>query len=295
MDNVVILGVTKTTSLIFNEHFPNLKRIEIEPYNITYSNIFPLSIKLLLDAPRILQVIKREQQQLEEIIKEHGIDVVISDNRFGLHSKNAECVYVTHQLNIQAGLFSAIANRIHHGYIKKFNVVWVPDFENEHHSLAGKLSRNHGFKNVTYMGTLSRLPLLEDIKSEFDFLCLLSGPEPLRTELETILIEKANQSKKRICIARGAKEALKVITGKHVMIVDMPESSQLARLIIGSQKVICRSGYSTLMDLHHLQKTNCILVPTPGQDEQLYLAGYWQKKFGTKVIKQNDLTHFLFD
>ncbi len=40
-----------------------------------------------------------------------------------------------------------------------------------------------------------------------------------------------------------------------------------------SEFIIARSGYSTIMDLVTL-KRNAILVPTPGQTEQEYLARY---------------------
>lgn len=293
-DNVVILGVTKTTTLIFDEEFPTLKKVDIEPYNITYSKNLPLSIKLLLDSPRIFKVIKKEQQQLAQIIKEHKIDVVISDNRFGLNNKNVESIYITHQLNIQAGFFSSIANKIHHYYIKQFNKVWVPDFEEANECLAGKLSRHTFLHNVTYIGPLSRLRKVDRMEDEFDYLCLLSGPEPLRTDLEIILINAANVSNKKICLVRGALP-LPHSVNKNITLIDMPNALQLSQLIINSKTIVCRSGYSTLMDLHYLQKTDCILIPTPGQDEQLYLANYWNKKFGFKVLKQKDLGSFLFD
>lgn len=293
-DNVVILGVTKTTALIFDEEFPTLKKIDIEPYNITYSKIIPLNIKLLFDTPRILGVIKKEQQQLAQIIKENQIDVVISDNRFGLYNKEVECIYITHQLNIQAGIFSFIANKIHHRYIKQFSIVWVPDFEEESKCLAGKLSRNTLLKNVVYIGPLSRLQKVDRVEDEFDYLCLLSGPEPLRTELENALIAKANLSDKKICIVRGTKQSLSLLVNGNIKIIDMPSVLQLSQLICNSKVIACRSGYSTLMDFHHLQKTNCILIPTPWQDEQVYLANYWQQKFGSKVIQQKDLSLFKF-
>ena len=289
---MVILGVTKTTAIIFNEEFPTLKKIEIEPYNISYSKKIPLSIKLLFDAPRILGVIKKEQQQLAKIIKEHKIEVVISDNRFGLSNKNVECIYMTHQLNIQAGVFSFIANQIHHHYIKQFNSVWIPDFEDEKNCLAGKLSRNASLKNVVYLGPLSRLQKVDEIKVEYDYMCLLSGPEPLRTELEIILIEKAMQSDKKICIVRGTNLEHKIFVNKNVTIVDLPSAKELSQFICNSKTIVCRSGYSTLMDLHHLQNTNCILIPTLDQYEQLYLANYWEQKFGAKVIDQKDLASF---
>ncbi len=286
---MVILGVTKTTVLIFNEEFPTFKKIDIEPYNISYSQAFPLSIKLLFEAPRILGVIKKEQQQLAKIIKEHQIDVVISDNRFGLSNKNVECIYMTHQLNIEAGVFSFIANKIHHYFIKQFNSVWIPDYEDEENCLAGKLSASSSLKNVTYLGPLSRLKKVDEIKAEYEYLCLLSGPEPLRAELEIILIEKANLSNKKIAIVRGSKQILNSTLNDNIALIDMPDALHLSQLISNSKTIVCRSGYSTLMDLHHLQNTNCILIPTPGQHEQVYLANYWEQKFGAKVINQKDL------
>jgi len=293
-DNVVVLGITPTTSLIFNEEFPELKKIEIEPYNIKYSHTVRLSVKLLLDAPRIFGVIKKERLQLQKIIKDHQIDVVISDNRFGMHDKSVNCIYITHQLNIQAGIFSGMATKIHHYFIKQFNEVWVPDLEDSQKSLSGKLSKNTSLQNVKYIGTLSRLSLVAPEANNFDYLCLLSGPEPLRTHLEKELIRKANQSDKRICFVRGTKKELKSFVNKNISVFDMPGAGQLSHLIFGSTTIVCRSGYSTLMDLHHLQKANYIFIPTPGQDEQEYLANYWSEKFGAKILLQKDLNRFSF-
>ena len=244
-NNQIILGVTEITSLVFDEEFPDLKKVNIEPYQIRYSKIIPVSLTLMLDSVRILKVIKKENQQLKEIIKEHKIDVVISDNRFGLYNPHVESIYITHQLNIRAGLFSFFANKIHHHYIKKFNAIWVPDSEEEEKSLAGKLSRNKGLKNVKYIGPLSRLRLVEKTEIQFDYLCLLSGPEPLRTELEFILIEKAKTSQKKIGIVRGSHLKVKNTTPGNVILIDLPNAENLSGLIQNSKTIICRSGYST--------------------------------------------------
>lgn len=293
-ENEVIIGITKTTGIIFNEEFPNLKKLEIEPYSISYSKTLPLSLKLLLDAPRILGVIRKERAQLQQYIDQYKIDIVISDNRFGLYNKYVECVYITHQLNIDAGWLSGIANKIHYSYIKCFNTIWVPDFEKDKESLAGTLSRNKALDNVKYLGPLSRLkPNYQSIE-RLDYLCLLSGPEPQRTILEKQLIEIARSSDKRICLIRGTVDDLPVEHHEHIAILKTLSSEQLSMLISNSKTIICRSGYSTLMDLHHLQNTNCILVPTPGQSEQLYLANYWKEKFGAKVLLQKDLDSFSF-
>lgn len=290
VNNTVIIGVTKTTALVFNEEFPELTKVDIEPYKITYSKVLPLFVKLALDAPRILSVIKIENKQLTQFIKQYHIDVVISDNRFGLYHKNVQCIYITHQFNLKAGWFSFIANKIHHHFIKKFDAVWLPDFEDERNCLAGELSRNHSSKSVKYLGTLSRLPLVENTTEIFDYLCLLSGPEPLRTELENSLLKQAALSHKKIGLVRGTNSALNQVVAKNVTVFNMPTASELSRLISTSKTIICRSGYSTLMDLHHLKKQNLILIPTPGQSEQKYLANYWQEKFSAKVIQQKALS-----
>jgi UDP-N-acetylglucosamine:LPS N-acetylglucosamine transferase len=295
VDNVVILGVTKTTSIIFDEEFPQLQKVEVIPYNIKYSKALPVAVKLLLDAPRIFTVIKQERKQLEQIINEYKINVVISDNRFGLSSKNVESIYITHQLNVQAGIFSIIANKIHHYYIKQFNAVWVPDFENKSTSLSGKLAHHHSLKNVTYTGPLSRLSKNVSSDKQFEYLCLLSGPEPLRSELERTLIDKANQSDKSICIVRGTNKELRSFINKNVNTINTPSADELSSLIINSKTIVCRSGYSSLMDLHHLNKQNCILIPTPGQEEQEYLAKFWSTKPGFKIIHEKELKSFRFE
>ena len=44
-----------------------------------------------------------------------------------------------------------------------------------------------------------------------------------------------------------------------------------------AEYIISRSGYSTIMDIRNASEKS-ILIPTPGQTEQEYLAGYLQEK-----------------
>jgi hypothetical protein len=46
------------------------------------------------------------------------------------------------------------------------------------------------------------------------------------------------------------------------------------------------------MDLYLLKKNKIILIPTPGQTEQIYLATYWQRNFGAKTYHQNKIPLF---
>lgn len=295
LDNEVILGVTPTTSIILDEEFPTLKKISIEPYDIKYSSWLPLSFKLLFDSIRINRVISKEKKQLDVIVKEHQISVVISDNRFGLYHPAIESVYITHQLNIQAGWLSSMVNKIHHHYIKKFNQVWVPDFEEQTKSLAGLLSRNHNLKNVTYIGPLSRLESSTTILEDLDYLFLVSGPEPLRTMFETALFEMVSKTNKSICMVRGSNVSQAVKSNTSVSVINYATSDQLSNLMQRAKTIVCRSGYSTLMDLNALHKKNIVLIPTPGQQEQEYLADYWKEAYHAKVVLQKDLANFRLD
>jgi len=289
IDNTIILGITPLTRLIFDNEFPELKKIHIEPYRISYSKRLPILLVLMLNYRRIKSVIKKENTQLKQIVSENNIDVVISDNRLGLYHPIVESVYITHQLNIQAGVFSKLANSIHQAYMKHYNTVWIPDFENEEKSLAGKLSHASPIKNSIYIGPLSRLEKNTSKDLSIDYLFLLSGPEPQRTNLENTLIEIANKTTKKIAFVRGINQTLKTKMLNHITPYDLPDAETLSQLITLADIIVCRSGYSTLMDLQHLHKTKLILIPTPSQTEQVYLATYWKEKFGAKVIIQSQL------
>jgi spore coat polysaccharide biosynthesis predicted glycosyltransferase SpsG len=291
-ENTIVLGVTPLTKLVFDEEFPELKKIELPPYNVKYSNILPLWLKLGFDSGRIGRIIKEENKVLQNIIAENKIDVVISDNRFGLYNDKIHSVFVTHQLFLKAPVFENLGSKINQNYISRFNEVWVPDLESEKESLSGELSRGKQFhSNVKYIGPQSRLfDVITNVeKDKYDYLILLSGPEPTRTELENLLLEKVKSSNKKIALVKGSTIQHSTFNIQHCEAFDFPKKEELKKLILSSKKIICRSGYSTLMDMHLLGKKDLILIPTPGQTEQEYLADYWGKKFGTQTLCQSEI------
>jgi spore coat polysaccharide biosynthesis predicted glycosyltransferase SpsG len=291
-NNTVLLGVTPLTKRVFDEEFPELKQVEVPSYNIRYSRYLPLWIKLGLQYPQISQVIAKENTALQNILSDHKINVVISDNRFGFQSEKAHSVFITHQLFLKAPVFSSLAHSVNKKYIERFDEVWVPDFENETESLSGELSHGtHYHKNIKYIGPQSRLKDLDVNagKKKFDTLILLSGPEPQRTVLENTLIKHFNRTNKQIALVRGYTQDSELRNqNSEISVFDFPGKKKLKELMLSSEKIICRSGYSTLMDMYLLGKKELCLIPTPGQTEQEYLANYWQEKFGTKIFSQNN-------
>jgi uncharacterized protein (TIGR00661 family) len=287
-NNSIIIGVTPLNAFFFTQYFPHLQKIEVPSYKISFSKYLPLWLKLLLQWPKINSIIKKEKKILEKIILHYKIDLVISDNRFGLYNKNVKCIFVTHQLNLKAPFFSLFANRINQKFIHRFNEVWVPDYEDENLRLSGQLSDSDNIKiPVKYIGPKSALENVEPETSneKFDYLILLSGIEPQRSILEKLLLEKFAGSTQTIVLVRGSNNDLKM-QNRKIKILDFAFGRELAHLIVNSETVICRSGYSSLMDLHALRKKKLILIPTPGQTEQEYLADVWKKKFNARVFKQ---------
>ena len=59
-------------------------------------------------------------------------------------------------------------------------------------------------------------------------------------------------------------------------------------MVTGSDSIISRSGYTTIMELISM---NCaaLLIPTPGQTEQEYLAEYLSEKGWFHTISQSEI------
>lgn len=281
--NRVVLGVTKSTERVLLEEFPKLEKVYLPEYAIRYSALLPLWLKLLLQYPAIKRVVSNEHQVLSKIISTYRIDFVISDNRYGLYHSKIKSVIICHQLNLKTPFFTSFANKVHNKLLRNFSQIWVPDFEDKTKRLAGELSNNIGRLNAVYIGPQSRLTKVVQ-ESKYDYLFLLSGPEPLQGNfLDAILNFSPELDSKKIAIISGSKN--NVQTNSNVDYFYLPEAKVLSELICCSDTIICRSGYSTLMDLNKLDKKELVLVPTKGQTEQEYLASYWKSKFGVSVAK----------
>lgn len=268
---VIIAAEGRPLHLLSTE-FPQLEIIRFADYNITYPKYLPMSVSMLLQIPKILWNIKKEHTTLQSIIKDYNIDGVISDNRFGLYSDDIPCVFITHQLQIQSPYFNENIRDFNYNYINKYNACWVMD--NERNNLAGRLSMPETLPNKTiYIGTQSRFKK-EESKKKYDFMALISGPEPQRTILEKGLINALKIRKERALIVLGKPEEDTKKELGNLTILSHLNAKDLNAAILQSELIICRPGYSTVMDLTKLEK-NAIFIPTPGQTEQEYLANHF--------------------
>jgi predicted glycosyltransferase len=234
---------------------------------------------------------REENKWLAALCEKQKYTQIISDNRFGFFNKKIKSIYITHQLRIAFPqpftVFEKIGEKLHKSIMKNFNEIWVPDYK-EFPGLAGKLSHpSYSNKKIKYIEPLSRLSIPIDgkpnpISKSIDILALISGPEPQRSFFEEFAVKFLSKNPGNHCIVRGLPNETE-IPNLPFQVFNHLSAKDLREKILASRSVLCRSGYSTLMDLN-LLKANIILVPTPGQTEQIYLAKLWKKMERAKVL-----------
>ncbi len=288
----VFIAAEGAVADLLKKEFPNLLLLPLKGYNIRYSRkrIF-FFWKMITQIPLIKKTIKYENRWLEQMRHLHGLDIVISDNRFGLYNTGMHCIFLTHQLYIKTGnaLTAYLAQKINYKYINRFNECWVAD-NLAGAGLAGILS--HAKKlpgsRVSYTGILSRFKK-KIVQTNCDLLILLSGPEPQRSIFENILIPQLKMLRIKTVVVRGLPGLTEMNedAGKNITFYNHLPAAELNDLILGAKAIVARSGYSTIMDLTALQR-RAVLVPTPGQTEQEYLASFLAEKRYFISAKQSD-------
>ncbi len=252
---------------VLREEFPYLTFHQLIAYDPQYSATVPFVVKILLQLPKFLRVVSIESRQVQDVVHKEKIDIIISDNRYGCRSANVKNVFITHQVNILLSRpwkwVSFFVNYFNHRQIKKFDVCWVPDFEN---GITGKLSQNSGVA-TRFVGMLSRLEQ-RTASTKYKVVAIVSGPEPQRSLLENILKQQLVNSQLAFVLVKGNPGEA---SGREANEADHLSSNEMNDLIASAEFVVCRSGYSSIMDLCRLKK-KAIFIPTPGQTEQEYLA-----------------------
>jgi len=278
---------------LLKKEFPALKFHELPAYNIKYaSSAFFFRIKLLFQTPHILRTISAEKKETAQIIKDHNIGGIISDSRWGVRNGKVPSVFINHQIKVLSGFTTGISSMIHKKYIRKFDECWVPDNAGNL-NLSGMMShfRNTGI-NLKYLGIFSRFEK-QEIPVKYDIAVILSGPEPQRSILENIMNEELKNRDLKILSVRGVVEnEQKCVEDKNTTNCNFLTSNQLEQALNQSALIICRPGYTSLMDLAVLQK-KVFLIPTPGQFEQEYLFKKLQAEGLVAGCRQKDFRYYL--
>ncbi len=203
-----------------------------------------------------------------------------------------------------------LLRRLNARALRGFTELWVPDFEGPV-TLSGTLghpaarTRRQPGPRVAYIRPLCRFrpveaawgmlpqglpratpilfPSVLPAAPPIDILALVSGPEPQRSLFENALRTALQALPGTHVLVRGvpgachdvpglvADLAAKIRTGTLTVFDHLP-GERLAELLEAAGRVVCRSGYTTMMELAGVGQANVLLVPTPGQPEQEVLA-----------------------
>lgn len=287
----VIVAVNRQQQSLLQQEFASqISYTYLSGYNINYTK-HPqfFNLKIIAQIPRIFWAIYSEKKWLKNYVNKNDVDLVISDNRYGLASKSVPSVFITHQLLIKSNsnIIEKLLQKINYTFINKFTQCWLPD--DAQNNIAGVLSNPKitPLVSIKNIGVLSRFTHKISSDTFYDICFLISGPEPQRSKFEQIICRQIEAIKsKKIVLIRGLPHNASQLQISNVEVVNHLPEKDLQQIVQQSKLVIARSGYTTIMELIALKK-DMILVPTQGQTEQEYLAKYLSEKNICLTVTQN--------
>jgi UDP-N-acetylglucosamine transferase subunit ALG13 len=255
------------------------------PY--TRTRFFKVMFALFL--PKMIRNLQNARKKSREIVA-GGFDKVISDCRYDVYDTPDNSYLINHQLRFSTPFgVEKVLERGLEWMMQKYKYVIVPDFEEQ--NLSGRLSHNLRYINkdrIKYIGILSHLKKLK-VAEDIDCLISVSGPEPQRTVLQKKMIEMSDQLEGNVVIAGGVPESTATRSGENLRFYSFLSAERQADMMNRARFIISRPGYTTVMELAELNKKRALFLPTPGQTEQEYLAGYYEKQGYFHSVSQYNL------
>ena len=292
-DSVTVATSKKVYDSFICKHVEGVDFLELPSFEPLFSKSDNQFFYLIFQLPLFFYKYLVERIIVKKWANDHNPEIIFSDNRPACRHKNIYSVYITHQLRIcnKKGRAIPLISWFHKQIIKLFDKCLVPDYSDSAQSISGVLS-HPPLKGVRceYIGPLSRFEKNETTGRGDNILILLSGPEPQRTLLENKILQQVGDINKSFFLVRGSESALQYPLTDNIEVYNIVNDRILRKLFARCKNVICRSGYSTIMDLLVLQK-RALLVPTPGQYEQEYLAERLKQRPEFFVVLQNEFNY----
>lgn len=271
--NNVFVACNAAQKEILKNYFSGLTFIEHRDYPFAFGEKGRFEIDLMKQFNKLNKRLEEELNETNQLVKEHSIDLVVSDHRYGFRSTFCKSVILTHQVNLPVRWYEKWVQRIHHKYLRSFDEIWVPDLSDS--SLAGALSENTAGFKLNYIGPLSRFSMLDIPKEKtISQVFIISGPIVYGKQFVEELIKNGLQPSDKVILS---KEIIDLLNLKDNQFVSSENWKECDQMIIRASKIVSRSGYSTLMDIYFLN-IDYDLIPTKGQREQEYLKELWDEK-----------------
>lgn len=286
-NNKIYICCDENQEQFYRDYFPDIWYISHKGYPFKFKGTGKWTFDLVKNISSLHGFFKEEKRRVEALVEKFNIDLVIADQRFGFISKHVKSVIISHQLNLPVSNSNFIAKLWNRKLLKAFDEIWIPDTSDQ--SFSGVLSSGK-YKCKQFIGLCSRFSVDELQKKEiqFQYLAIVSGPAPYNQQFLNRLLKTLGKKEGKSVIIAPKELGGLTVNNKNIKLISAPTHQEFIELIQASQTIISRSGYSTLMDLAVLQK-EAILIPTPGQNEQLYLAELHKKNSKWKFVNEVDL------
>ena len=283
-DHEVTIASCGNVRRVLEHEFPDCASIDLPDYPAPYSTSRFFLPKFAAYLPVMLKAVADERRNIAKILADNRFDLIISDNRLGVYSDKIPSLFITHQLHYHlpplVWPFELAAIQLNSYLHSRYTRVIVPDNPPGPLALAGKLSRAETTatrSRVYYAGILTSTRR-QEVPEDLDYLFLISGPEPQRTELENILMPKIRELDGTSVVLLGSPGRGEYDSGSDRCTVMSYASTEEKELLMNRAKfIVCRSGYTSMMELSELRKRHALFIPTPGQTEQEYLSWYYRK------------------
>ena len=287
---VTIAGSGSSIQLL-KEEFPAISFLEIPGFEMSYGNHVMLSMLKLM--PKFLKLVAHENNCVRDWQQQYSFDLIISDNRYGFRHNKVSSILISHQLSPKFPKGVQFASKPIQKQLNKwmdaFDEIWVPDF-NDSTNLSGSLSNNKNLSvPIKFIGPLSRFDSKKITETKHGVVAVLSGPEPARSIFEKKIVLKLETMGTPSILVRGLPCETSIPNfGNHIKVFNHLKAKELNDLMLNSELIISRAGYSTIMDLYHLNKS-AVLIPTPGQTEQEYLSAHLTTMGCWKFCNENKI------
>ena len=261
--------------------FPQLATIELPGYRAHYQKKLHFLNYVKLASNTVIAYY-RERTKLSGQLAKSAFDLILSDNRYGIYHPQIKSILITHQLNIPLPLIAQPVNYLLRRQIARFDECWIPDLPT--HELSGDLSKADLSIPRRFIGPLSQVSQVP-AKTAYEIVAIISGPEEQRSIFAKLVLEQLCKLPQRSLIILG-KESSPGMTSLpgHVDVIGLAKRAQISQALADAKMVVCRSGYSSIMDISIMGK-RALVIPTPGQPEQEYLGRLHQKREAQIIVQ----------
>lgn len=281
-----LIGADAGPLALLRSEFPELEHVRLPGAHVRYSKSNSQLWSMARQFPQMVRSVRAEGSLLDRIRREHKLDAVISDQRFGVRSAELPSVLITHQVFPFTPIAQGALRKLNVRHMARFDRCWIID-EPEAPGLAGELSHGVLPPNARYIGTVSRMSSSTALAAKgYRIVAVISGPEPQRSLLDAILTEQLQQIEGEHLLVRGLPNGSMIEQYGKLTCRPHVSGAELAALMAQAELIVSRSGYTTLMDLAALGRS-ALIIPTPGQAEQEYL-GELHARSGRFLVQRQD-------